>query len=730
VASLGTTVIAFAALFAAAAAGLAFSGGPPHRLRGAARLLAGSAWLLAAALALLASAFLARDLGLRYVAAHADRSMSDGYALIAVWAGQEGSLLLWAAMAAGACAAAFRADRVAADAARAAALGPAALVVCLLTAIAVVFADPFAPAPAGLTDGIGMSGLLRNPLMAAHPPALFAGFALAVPPAALAAAALWRGDEGALWIARARPWALGAWVFLGAGNLLGMLWAYEELGWGGYWGWDPVENASLLPWLASTAYLHLAGTATRGPLRRTAAVAAVVTAALPVFGTYLTRSGVVASRHAFSASPEALPFLLLLGVVLAPIAVGLARPRGDVPVARIGSLASREAAVFLTAVLLAVLLAAVTVATLAPLLTRPFGGAAVVEPPTYVRFGAPLAALLLALLAVCPPLRPGGTGGRTWLRASRIPAAAAVTALTLQLALGPAAGFPTHDGERLRWFSLLAFPLAAGIAAGTLAEILRAATRSIGRAADANVLRRIARPVAHIGTALLLLGFAGAEHGIRAERELVLPGAEGYGPGDERLVVGDVALTFVGTDAVSTGEYDEERARLRIDAAGAAPLLAVPSIRTYRSGPMPDTAEVSIAAGFARDVYVEMRELSGGFRGPDGTTRYARAWIRVHVNPLVFLVWAGGVLLIAGGCLALAPRASAERSASRRRSAGAVAAAAAAAAGLAGLLRGPPAGALALAAFLLLLGLVAGGVGVHEIASGPPGADDPPSRSP
>jgi len=745
----GTALVGFAALFA----GLAVGSGSlavrwPWLAVPARHALHAATLLLAAATFGLAQAFLAHDVTLRCVVESSDRATSPGYLLAAVWAGQDGSLLLWTALV-GAALSVFvegrsRSGAEPGEAGRAAAF--AALLVLAFASIVLLHSNPFRPMlrshPA---DGLGLNGLLRNPLMVVHPPVLFAGFAVVLVPAALAAAALVRGPRDVGWVAAARPWALAGWGLLGLGNLLGMLWAYEELGWGGYWGWDPVENASLLPWLASTAYLHAATTAERrGALLRTAAVLALATAILPVFGTYLTRSGIVASQHAFAETPAADAFLRLLSV-LAAAALGLLAWRWrrwgrEAP--RVESLASREAGAVLTVLVLAGMILAVAAATLAPLLGRWFlGGPLQVQPEGYARFMGPLALVLLALTAICPMLAWRRTAGRRVASAVVVPAAAGLAAALLQFVAGGPAGLEPTAGGRLHGYAVFAFPLAACVvvaAASDVVRALRARVREAGgswssaaRWLAAAGRRRLGAQLVHAGTAVLLAGFAGASYQQTAQG-MLSPVA---GTGDaaaSTLTLGGYRLTYLGARDAATAEYEETQAVVRVDEPGGAAYLALPSLRRYRSGTVRETAEVAIRPGLLEDLYVEVRQFRGAGSAP-------AAYVRAHVNPLTSLVWFGALALLAGGLIALWPERAARPGGAARRGGGGLTYAGLAA-GLAlgiGLWKGEASAALAATGAVLLAALWQGGRATWGWAAAREGVPDasrsgaagPPDRS-
>ncbi|MBI5486337.1 MAG: cytochrome c biogenesis protein CcsA [Deltaproteobacteria bacterium] len=663
--TLGTAILSFAAIFAGAAVlfGVTAARGP-GRLRAAHFSLHTASLLLVAAVAALAYAFLSHDLSLRYVVDYSDSRTSLAYLLAGTWAGQNGSLLLWAACVAVA-GSIFLAWRHRSGASAPGEGWPAALAglfVLAMVFIVLAFSNPFQPIlRSHPVDGVGLNGLLRNPLMAVHPPVLFAAYALTVVPAVLAASALIRGEGSAAWIREARPYALAAWGFLSLGNLLGMLWAYEELGWGGYWGWDPVENASLFPWLVSTAYLHVAAVAERrGLLRRTAVVLVFLTAILPLFGTYLTRSGIVASQHAFAESPASGSFLVLLCVLTASGAALLVwrwRSLGDKE-SYIESPFSREAGALVTAILFVLITVAMTAATMAPLLGRVFGDDAVqIEPSGYVRFMAPAGLAVLFLTSVCPLLAYRWTSGKRFLSVIGLPALAAAATLIAQLAAGDEAGFPAWIGDRLNWFALSTFPLAAFVIVAALSDLARgvlvrsrAAKEDVATAAAWLVRsgrRRMGSDLVHVGAALMFAGFAGASYQQTAEGMLqpsTRAGAEG-----SSLKIGGWRLTYLGARDVTGSEYDETQALVQIDAPDGTSSLATPSLREYHSGSVRNTAEVAIITGVVEDFYLEVRQFLGGSSGA------SPAFLRVHVNPLTWFVWAGSLVLFAGTLVALWP---------------------------------------------------------------------------
>lgn len=387
---------------------------------------AASVGALSIVIAILAWALLQNDFQFAYVAAYSSRWLPWHYALSALWVGQAGSLLLWAWFAA----VLFllfgcwprRDDRVLRDYA----FGIAMAYLCFLVAVMVFAADPMEVSVSLPRDGVGLSPLLQHPAMLVHPPIVFLGYALWTVPFALALAALACGRTDAHWIRPARTWALCAWMVLGAGILWGASWAYEELGWGGYWAWDPVENGSLIPWLTGTALIHaMMAWQYRGALKRTTIALAIATFALCNFATFLTRSGVFSSLHAFSASPIGWLFLALMLWLACMGAVLLVRRRRTLrPDNPMHSVLSRESLVAIAIVALLLLTAVTVVGTLsAALSSLLLGETVLLGPPFYNSVLIPTGLLLLATTAAAPLLRwgkPPGAEQQRWLVAGLV----------------------------------------------------------------------------------------------------------------------------------------------------------------------------------------------------------------------------------------------------------------------------------------------------------------------
>ena len=404
----------------------AFVGSGFAAFAGLASPVSGSRWLrqggLAAALlsvtalslvmGILGWALYRKDFSFDYVAHYSSQTLSWHYSLSALWVGQAGSLLLWAwLLALVALSFLFRSRRSPSAAPlREPAFGILMGYLCFLLAIMVFAANPMAASVSPPAEGAGLSPLLQHPAMLVHPPVIFLGYALWTVPFALAVAALLGNRLDSQWVGQSRPWALVAWTVLGCGILLGAFWAYEELSWGGYWGWDPVENGSLIPWLTGTALIHaLMAWQHRRVLKKTALVLAITTFGLCNFATFLTRSGIFSSLHAFSQSPIGWLFLVLM-IGLAVGGAGLlVWRRSELSAEKpLGSVFSREALIVLAAVALVLLTIVVITGTLSSALTSALSGQTVfVGPAFYNSVLIPTGLVVLLTAATAPLMRWG-----------------------------------------------------------------------------------------------------------------------------------------------------------------------------------------------------------------------------------------------------------------------------------------------------------------------------------
>ncbi len=588
-----------------------------------------------------------RDLTFRYVAAHTSRELPLGYALAGFWSGQEGSLLLWLLILTGYAALAVWLNRRSREL--------LAWVVPVLGLVATFFAfmlcfvsSPFdvAPAPA---DGAGMVPSLQNPYMLAHPPMLYLGYVGLTIPYAFAMGALLSRRTDERWIVMTRRWTLAAWTFLGVGQLLGAHWAYVEIGWGGYYAWDPVENAALMPWLASTAFLHsVMIQEKRGMLKVWNMVLVALAFCLSLFGTFLTRSGVVNSIHSFSQSPIGGWFLgfivvvTVLSVVLIYLRLPLLRAR-----TKLESLVSREATFLYNNLLLVALSLTILWGVVYPLLSEAVRGETrSVSKPYYDFFLHTFGLPLLLLMGLGPLVAWRRASLRSLGRTFLVPLAAAVATGAALLGLGFGSSWP----------GLLAYTFSAFVAASIILEFAR------GRAATGSVLRLVRRNrrryggyVVHAAVVLLAIGIAGSS-AYQTQRERVLQ------PG-QSLEAAGYTLTYLASANTSGPNYTGFRATLDVRRGGSHVTTLHPGVNDYAiEGP---SNEVSI--------YHDPRSLGDVFTSAQALAAGAID-LKVFVKPLINLIWIAGFVFVAGSLVALWPDAIEERRLAERYHPGAAAA--------------------------------------------------------
>jgi len=512
------------------------------------------ALLVAFSFGCLIAAYVASDFSVLNVVLNSHSTKPLVYKIAGAWGNHEGSMLLWVLILAlfGAAVALFGGNLPLPLKARA--LAVQAWIAAGFYVFILITSNPFARLPAPPADGQGLNPLLQDPGLALHPPMLYLGYVGFSMAFSFAVAALIEGRVDAGWARWVRPWTLAAWTFLTLGIALGSWWAYYELGWGGWWYWDPVENASLLPWLAGTALLHSAVVVEkRDALKGWTVFLAIVTFALSLLGTFLVRSGVLTSVHAFATDPARGVFILALLVIIIGGSLALFAWRG--PSLEGGGLfrpVSREGALLLNNLLLTTAAAAVLLGTLYPLLLEAMGGGKVsVGPPFFNAVFLPLMAPLVLAMAVGPmlPWKRGELAGvlpRLWLAAV---AAVATAALALAL-LGRAAGI-----------GVLGFGLAAWLFAGTLSDLatrLKVFSQPLGtslRRAERLPLSAWGMTLAHAGLAIAIAGMTGAAIGKVEVIHALSPG--------EAIAAAGFTIRFDGTARVAGANYRPCRAALR-----------------------------------------------------------------------------------------------------------------------------------------------------------------------
>jgi cytochrome c-type biogenesis protein CcmF len=566
-------------------------------------------------------ALLSHDFSLAYVTEHTD--LSTPFALLAAgfYGGQEGSLLYWTLVLCLLGSASLAASAAIGRRLTAYATGVMAVIAGFFLLVLVLVASPFDLLSITPPDGLGLNPVLRDGGMLIHPPVILAGFASFAIPFSFAAAALLAGRSDAAWIAHTRRFALVAWSLQTTGLVLGMWWAYHVLGWGGYWGWDPVENVALMPWLATTAYLHSSQVQEqRGRLRTWNFTLVIVAFLLVIFGTFIVRSGILPSVHTFAVSAIGPWFLAFLGASLV-FSVGLLAFRSAVPGPASRAAApgvTRESAFVLQNLLLVGAAIAVMWGTILPLVTGMLGAERVVGASYYERSAGPLFVAILALMAA-GPLLPWRRAGLPALRALRWPAAAAAVVLAALL-IGGTRSVP----------ALIALPCAVGAAVTAFTEYGRALLKLRFKPAPVAAQfrrrrRRYGAYLAHIGLAVLVVGIA-ASHLWQQEKDVTLA------PGQDVTLAG-YTLTYTGSEQRQLADHTELVALVRFGNQTLEPSRAV-----YAGLGGQSLTHVAITTTPIADVYLV---LAG--TGADGS-----ASLRVFFNPLVTWIWAGGVVIIAG----------------------------------------------------------------------------------
>ena len=595
--------------------------------------------LMGAAFGCLITAFIDNDFTVLYVAQHSNSLLPLPYRVAAVWGGHEGSLLLWVVMLSLWALAVSLFSKELPDAMIARVLGVLALVTAGLLLFILLTSNPFERLLPGAEEGRDLNPLLQDPGLIFHPPMLYMGYVGFSVAYAFAVTALLSGQLDAAWARWSRPWTTAAWVFLTLGIALGSWWAYYELGWGGWWFWDPVENASFMPWLVGTALVHsLAVTEKRGSFKNWTVLLAISAFSLSLLGTFLVRSGVLTSVHAFATDPKRGIFILAFLVVV--IGSSLALFAWRAPKVGLGgrfALLSRESLLLTNNVLLVVACATVLLGTLYPLLIDALGaGKLSVGPPYFDSVFAPLMIPALFLIGVAPFAR--------WKQAT-FGELAHTLRWTFLVAAIVGLVMPFFFGE---WNPLVALSLllAAWIAlSAALNFVERVQSTRAGRTFLAAALDQppsfFGMHTAHIGVAVFVVGVS-MVNGYQAEKDVKMD------IGDT-VAVGGYSFQFNGVRQQQGPNYMALVGDIELLKDGNFIRKMHPEKRNYVSSAMPMT-EAAIDSGFLRDVYVSLGE-------PIDRDRPDAAWaIRVYYKPFVDWIWGGCVLMAFGGVLALADR--------------------------------------------------------------------------
>ncbi len=604
-----------------------------------------------AASAVLLGAFLADDFSLSYVADHSSRDLPARYAFAAFWGGQEGSLLLWLLVLTGMGAAATLLNRRLVREVLPWTVPVLAGVAAFFALMLVFVSSPFAtqPAPA---DGLGLNPSLQNPYMMAHPPMLYLGYVGLTIPYAFAMAALVAGRIDERWIVATRRWTIAAWTFLGLGVLIGAKWAYEEVGWGGWYAWDPVENAALMPWLVSTAYLHSVMIQEKKDMLRVWNVVLVALAfCLSLFGTFLTRSGVLNSIHSFAESPIGSWFLgficVVAGVSIALIVWRLPLLRSRT---KLESLVSREAAFLYNNLFFVAFALTVLWGVAYPLVSEAIRGIASTVGAPYYDFFAIAFGLPLVLLMGLGPLV-------AWRRASLRSLGAGVAwpagvALVCGIALAALGAGSSAAG-------LVGYTFAAFVLAAIALEFVRGtrAHKALGDSSWAGAFtslvgrnrRRYGGYVVHAAIALLVIGAVGIG-AFQSEREGRLQ------PG-QALEVEGYTLRYLGSTQERAANALELRAEVEVSRGGESLGVLTPGKNRYFAEQQTSN-EVAIRSSF---VQAEDLMLVADQFNDDGSV-----YLKAIVNPLVGLIWGAGLVFLLGSVIAMWPDAREQRRLARR----------------------------------------------------------------
>jgi cytochrome c-type biogenesis protein CcmF len=678
----GTGVI-YAVLVAAAytfAVSLAAGRGQPRLLR-AARLgaFATSALVLFAVL-LLTYAFVTHDFRIRYVSRYSDRSMPKLYLITSLWGGQDGSLLWWSLLLSG-----YTAGCVAWMRGRYRQLQP--YVIATLMAIVGFFmvlmlfaANPFEASIAGARpDGDGLNPLLQNYWMVIHPPCLYTGFVGCAVPFAFCVSALVTGRLDSEWINAVRKWMLFAFLFLSIGNVLGMAWAYEELGWGGFWAWDPVENAACLPWFTAAAYVHSTMIQERRNMLKIWNVFLIsLTFLLTLFGTFLTRAGIITSVHSFAQSDIGKYFLWFIGIVAATsIGLTVFRLRELRSRAEIESVASREAMFVVNNWALLGGMTFIFCATMYPKLSELWGENTTVGPAFFNRWMAPIGLVIFALMGLAPLFGWRKTSDESLKKAVRAPLIAFGAAIVLHIALGKSFGYPAFVpkdpmfpgviGKILQGIAASGPLITVALAAFNVAVIvqefyrgilarqrsgLKKGARESTLAALFNLVdksrRRYGGYIVHLGITCMFIGFVGTAWNIDREASLT--------PG-QSAQIGRFELTYKGSRMCPGNPRcsSEEQADLNkrmifadldVKRDGRAIGVVSPAKFIYHKSPDGPTTEVALMRSFREDLYTIVGTVD---------PQSKRATFKFHVNPFVSWIWVGLMVLISGATISLWP---------------------------------------------------------------------------
>lgn len=584
-------------------------------------------------------ALLSRDFNVEYVASYSSSTLPTHYTIAAFWGGQKGSLLFWTLVLSCFTALVHFQNRE-----KNRQLMP--YVTATLMTISLFFlgmlcfiTPPFERLAFTPAEGSDLNPLLQNYWMTIHPPALYLGFISASIPFAFAIAALATGKLGDVWIRTTRRWALTSWFFLSMGNLLGGRWAYEVLGWGGYWAWDPVENAAIMPWFTATAYLHsVMIQEKKNMLKVWNMVLVILTFALTIFGTFLTRSGVISSVHSFTQSGLG-PYFMAFLVVILIISFGLLLYRlPDLKSENeLDSVLSRESAFLLNNLVLVGLAFATFWGTVFPILSEWVRGVKItVGPPFFNQVNGPLGVLLLLLTGIGPVI--------AWRRASL---KSLRRNFTTPVLWGLGIGVMFFVFGYRNYYAVTVFSIGGFVLGTIFVEFYRGmrarqamlnenSSQALGKLMGKNP-RRYGGYVVHVGVVLIGIGIAGSSF-FKIEEQITVEQGQTF-------EVGRYTLEYAGIEPYDDSHYSSQIAQVKVLVDGEQIDTVLPEKRFYKKQEQP-TTEVSIRPTLLEDLYVVL----GSYDPPSGLATF-----QVFVNPLLSWIWVGGIVLIIGTCIVMAP---------------------------------------------------------------------------
>ncbi len=586
-------------------------------------------------------AFVVNDFSVLYVASHSNSALPIEYRIAGVWGGHEGSLLLWVCMLSLWTLAVTLFSRHLSEEMVSRVIGVLGMITIGFLLFMLLTSNPFDRLLPAAPDGRDLNPLLQDPGLIIHPPMLYMGYVGFSVVFAFAIAALLSGKLDAAWARWSRPWATIAWVFLSGGIALGSWWAYYELGWGGWWFWDPVENASFMPWLVGTALLHsLAVTEKRGGFKSWTVLLAIIAFTLSLLGTFLVRSGVITSVHAFATDPTRGSFIL--GFLVVVVTASLLLYAWRAPKVGLGGkfdLISKETMLLVNNVILTVAASAVLLGTVYPIIVDGLASMGLIEATSKVSVGAPYFNAIFIPLMI-PLIFMMGIGPMSRWKKADLPGLFVRLKWGIATAIGVAVIVPFLMGEWSTWAAigvLLAMWILVTVIQGIGARLQSGGDKPLAARIRAIPAGYYGMHIAHLGMAVTIMGIAMVT---QYETET-----------DVRMHIGDVVTVddyvfrFDGVIQVDGPNYRADQGMIMVLKDGRELLTLMPEKRIYTVQTMPMT-EAAIDTNIWRDLYVSLGEPVGN-----------GAWIvRVYYKPFVVWIWAGTIFMSIGGLLAVADR--------------------------------------------------------------------------